>query len=233
MAASTVGAKMPQADWQRRRHTPYSFVPVEVVRPVAWQVFLPIVARPVSAFQARFTAQPVSCFTAEPIIFTNTSTGPYTSVLWDFGDGITSTLPSLTHTYWTASMYTPVLYISDGVITESATMPIDVFLPQEFIVNGSFETDDAWQFNSAPGVGGYTTAVAHSDQRSVKLGILPPDPIQYGYAIVSQLVDVPAPVTRSRLSFWYWPRRQDGNGSPRTAGNLSTCSTTTANCWRN
>ena len=192
---------------------PYSLIPVQVVRPTAWHIFLPMVARPASAFHASFTAQPISCFTSEPISFTNTSTGPYTSVLWDFGDGVTSTLPSLTHTFWDASLYTPILYISDGVITESATMPIDVFQPQELIVNGGFETDEAWQLNGAPEVGGYTTAVAHSDQRSVKLGILPPDPIQYGYAISSQQVHIPAPVTRARLSFWYWPRRQDGTGS--------------------
>ena len=191
---------------------PYSPVPVEVVRPVVWHVFLPMIARPVSAFQAGFTAQPVSCFAAEPINFTNTSTGPYTSLLWDFGDGVTSTLPNPTHTYWTASLYTPILYLSDGVITESATMPIDVYQPQEIIVNGGFETDEAWQFNRAPEVGGYTTTVAHSDQRSVKLGILPPDPIQYGYAIVSQQVGIPAAVSQARLSFWYWPRRQDGTG---------------------
>ena len=85
-------------------------------------------------------------------------------------------------------------------------------MPQELIVNGGFETNDAWQFNSAPEVGGYTTTVAHSDQRSVKLGVLPPDPIQFGYAIVSQQVTIPAPVSQARLSFWYWPRREDGTG---------------------
>jgi hypothetical protein len=49
--------------------------------------------------------------------------------------------------------------------------------------------------------------------RSVKLGILPPTPIQYGYAIVSQRVSIPALINQARLSFWYWPRRQDGSGS--------------------
>ncbi len=190
-----------------------SSTPVDVARPVAWHVYLPLITRPASAFQASYTTQPVSCFTGEPISFTNTSTGTYTSILWDFGDGITSTLPSLTHTFWSASMYTPILYISDGTYTATATMPVDVFLPQELIVNGGFETDEAWQFNSAPEVGGYSTAAAHSDLRSVKLGILPPDPIQYGYAIVSQQVQIPAQVSQARLSFWYWPRRQDGTGS--------------------
>jgi alpha-tubulin suppressor-like RCC1 family protein len=191
----------------------YSSVPVDVARPVAWHVFLPMIARPTATFKASYTAQPVSCFTSEPISFTNTSTGSYTSLLWDFGDGVTSTLPNPTHTYWTASMYTPILYVSDGVNTESVSQPIDVFQSQEIIVNGGFETDDAWQFNSAPEVGGYITTVVHSDLRSVKLGILPPAPIQYGYAIVSQRVTVPVPVTRAQLSFWYWPRRQDGTGA--------------------
>jgi alpha-tubulin suppressor-like RCC1 family protein len=191
---------------------PYSPFPVEVVRPVEWHVFLPMVMRPVSAFHASFTAEPVSGFVPLQVNFTNTSSGPYTSLLWDFGDGVTSTLSNPTHIYSDGSLFTPVLQISDGVSTETASMPIDVFMPQELIVNGGFETNDAWQFNSAPEMGGYTTTVAHGDQRSVKLGILPPAPIQYGYAIVSQQVSIPAPVSLARLSFWYWPRREDGSG---------------------
>ncbi len=191
----------------------YSPIAVEVVRPVAWHVFLPMVARPAASFQASFTAQPMSGFVPLEISVTNTSTGPYTSLLWDFRDGVTSTLPALTHTYYDTGLWEPLLYVSDGVITETASVLIDSWPSQEIIVNGGFETDDAWQFNAAPEVGGYTTAVAHSDQRSVKLGILPPDPIQYGYAIVSQPITIPAPISQARLSFWYWPRRQDGSGS--------------------
>jgi PKD repeat protein len=185
---------------------------VEVIRPTVWHVFLPVILRPASAFQASFTAQPVSGFVPLQVNFTNTSTGPYTSLLWDFGDNVTSTLPNPTHVYWDGSLFTPVLYVSNGVITETAALPIDVLVPQELIVNGGFETNAAWQFDSAPEVGGYTTTVAHNDQRSVKLGILPPAPIQYGYAIVSQQVSIPAPVSQARLSFWYWPRREDGTG---------------------
>jgi alpha-tubulin suppressor-like RCC1 family protein len=191
---------------------PYSSIPVEVVRPTAWAVFLPMAIRPVPAFHVGFTAQPVSGFVPLQVNFTNTSTGPYSSLLWDFGDGVTSTLPNPTHVYWDGSLFTPVLYVSDDVSTETATLPIDVFMPQELIVNGGYETNDAWQFDGAPDVGGYTTTVAHGGQRSFKLGILPPDPIQYGYAIVSQQVTIPAPVSLARLSFWYWPRREDGAG---------------------
>jgi PKD repeat protein len=55
------------------------------------------------------------------VTFTNTSTGDYTSSLWDFGDGITSTLTSPTHTYTAAGGYTVTLTVSDGLDSSTIT----------------------------------------------------------------------------------------------------------------
>jgi PKD repeat protein len=44
--------------------------------------------------------------------FTNNSTGDFTQNLWHFGDGITSTLPSPSHTYGAAGSYTVTLAIN-------------------------------------------------------------------------------------------------------------------------
>jgi uncharacterized repeat protein (TIGR01451 family) len=61
---------------------------------------------------ARFTATPTSGCEPLTVAFTNTSTGDYTESLWDFGDRVTSTLESLTHTYTVSGVYTVTLTIS-------------------------------------------------------------------------------------------------------------------------
>lgn len=46
--------------------------------------------------------------------FTNTSSGEYTSLLWDFGDGATSTEPTPTHTYAAPGDYLVTLILTDA-----------------------------------------------------------------------------------------------------------------------
>ena len=58
---------------------------------------------------AEFTADPLNSSSAPQVVtFTNLSQG-YDTVLWDFGDGITSTVPSPTHTYAATGIYTATL----------------------------------------------------------------------------------------------------------------------------
>jgi murein DD-endopeptidase MepM/ murein hydrolase activator NlpD len=59
-----------------------------------------------------FTAWPISGVAPLTVVFTHTSTGGCTAWLWDFGDGVTSTLPSPTHTYTIAGgVYTVTLTV--------------------------------------------------------------------------------------------------------------------------
>jgi subtilisin family serine protease len=90
-----------------------------------------------------------------------------------------------------------------------------VYLPliqatNDLIVNGGFETDQAWIFEGEPSMSVYT-GVAHSGQRGMKLGILSSEPHVYGYGLVKQLITIPSGVPAARLSFWYWPLREDGS----------------------
>jgi PKD repeat protein len=71
--------------------------------------------------QAAFTAAPISGVEPLMVVFTNTSSGDYTASLWDFGDGLTSTLPSPTHTYTASGSYTVTLTASGPGGTDTVT----------------------------------------------------------------------------------------------------------------
>jgi uncharacterized repeat protein (TIGR01451 family) len=88
--------------------------------PVEVAVYAPVVAN--------FTGWPTSGVAPLTVVFTNTSSGDYTTSLWDFGDGITSTLESPTHTYTAAGVYTVTLTVSGpgGSDTEAKAEYISV-----------------------------------------------------------------------------------------------------------
>ena len=62
--------------------------------------------------EAGFTAWPTAGAAPLTVVFTNTSTGSYDASLWDFGDGLTSTVESPAHTYGMAGVYTVSLAVS-------------------------------------------------------------------------------------------------------------------------
>ncbi len=68
--------------------------------------------------------------------FTNQSTGDYTSALWNFGDGFTSTLASPTHTYSAVGAYTVTMTINGPGDSDTLTRAnyIHVYLPQPILV---------------------------------------------------------------------------------------------------
>ena len=65
-----------------------------------------------SVLSADFTAQPQSGLPPLTVQFTDLSTGDVLTRTWDFGDGITDTLESPTHTYTAAGVYTVSLTVS-------------------------------------------------------------------------------------------------------------------------
>jgi PKD repeat protein len=60
------------------------------------------------------------------VSFTNTSTGTPTSYLWNFGDGLTSTLANPTHTYGMPGVYIVTLTVTNAAGNNSITSGISV-----------------------------------------------------------------------------------------------------------
>jgi PKD repeat protein len=71
--------------------------------------------------EAAFTAAPTSGFAPLIVTFTNTSSGDYNTSLWEFGDGLTSTLESPTHTYTTIGTHAITLTVSGPGGTDTLT----------------------------------------------------------------------------------------------------------------
>lgn len=71
--------------------------------------------------QAAFTAAPTRGAAPLTVDFTNTSTGDYSTNLWDFGDSVTSTLESPTHIYTTIGAYTVSLTVSGAGGSDTET----------------------------------------------------------------------------------------------------------------
>ncbi len=80
---------------------------------------------------ARMAIQPPSGVAPVTVALTNTSTSSYTSSLWDLGDGVTSTLHALTHTYAVPGGYTVTLRIgwADWPDPLTTTGRVVVFAP--------------------------------------------------------------------------------------------------------
>jgi PKD repeat protein len=81
--------------------------------------------------QADFTAEPTSGVAPLTVVFTNTSTGGYASSLWSFGDGITSTLESPTHTYTAAGAFTVTLTVNGGGGSHTQTKPTYILVQEK------------------------------------------------------------------------------------------------------
>jgi hypothetical protein len=62
--------------------------------------------------EADFKAIPTEGLTPLEVSFTNRSFGEYSELLWDFGDGVTSTITNPVHIYTSGGIYLPTLTIS-------------------------------------------------------------------------------------------------------------------------
>jgi PKD repeat protein len=76
--------------------------------------------------QAQFTA-PATATVGQAVTFTNQSTGPGSlSYVWNFGDGVTSTLTSPTHAYSATGPYTVTLMVTNAYGTHQIQQAINI-----------------------------------------------------------------------------------------------------------
>ncbi len=80
---------------------------------------------------ADFTVNTLSGSVGDVFTFTNASSGTNLSYLWNFGDGMTSTLESPTHTYTVGGLYTVTLQASNSAGSDTARKSLDVAGPPQ------------------------------------------------------------------------------------------------------
>jgi PKD repeat protein len=80
---------------------------------------------------ADFSAMPITGIQPLTVTFTNQSTGDYTDLLWNFGDGVTATISNPTHIYTTCGSFTVTLIASElgGMALITRTNYITVYTP--------------------------------------------------------------------------------------------------------
>ena len=99
---------------------------------------------PLPPLVAKFTAAPLLGYAPLEVQFSNQSTGPWQTVLWDFGDGNTSTVSNPLHTYQEPGYYSVSLTITtlSTSKTEFKENYIHAIAPQEvvalFEVSGNY-----------------------------------------------------------------------------------------------
>jgi hypothetical protein len=100
------------------------------------RAYLPLVMKP--KLQPNFTAAPTSGMVPLATSFINLSTGGFTTSLWDFGDGGTSTLRNPSHVYTSGGRFSVTLTIRGEAASASLTR-INYIIVAAPLKNGSFE----------------------------------------------------------------------------------------------
>lgn len=119
--------------------------------------------------------------------------------------------PTVTPIYPTAT-WTPSPTTTPIAPTATAPTPISCN-GTELLLNGGFETDDAWYFGEDPIPARYTGAQKHNGNRSVRLGNSPDLGLAdiNSYSSIRQLVTIPANATSAQLRWWHLYGTEDAN----------------------
>jgi PKD repeat protein len=89
----------------------------------------------VNELNSIFSGPNTICINQQPAVFTNGSTC-YTSLLWNFGDGGTSTATNPTHTYAAPGTYTVTLTAFNGAASDVSTQTVTVLAAPNVSING-------------------------------------------------------------------------------------------------
>ncbi|MBE0638312.1 MAG: PKD domain-containing protein [Bacteroidales bacterium] len=95
---------------------------------------------------ANFEGSPVNLLTGQQVSFNDLSLGNPTGWIWDFGDGMTSTLPNPVHSFSQEGYFTISLTVNDPLQTSTETKPNYIYV--EDTIFADFTTN---QTTSLPG----------------------------------------------------------------------------------
>ena len=91
---------------------------------------------------ASFAPFPPTVEVGETVLFLNSSSGA-TGYLWDFGDTITSTQTSPSHTYSLPGVYSVSLTAESGLLTDTVSQPLTVTLLSTATLRGHWSLEEA------------------------------------------------------------------------------------------
>lgn len=114
---------------------------------------------------------------------------------------VTSTQPTPTPTATLVPSPTPVL----------SPTPSEPSMCQSIVRNGGFENNGDWDLPETAYPAAYTTSIAHSGQRSMRVGIIGDTP-RLSFSSAWQRFTVPGNATSVRIGFWYYPVSGDATG---------------------
>jgi hypothetical protein len=92
-------------------------------------------------------------------------------------------------------------------VTEAPPLPSCT----ELLVNGGFETDEAWEIADTPAKAQFTDAAARTGLRSLQAGIIDPVRNVYSYSSAQQRLSIPA-TANATLTMWYLVPAEGGTG---------------------
>jgi len=92
----------------------------------------------------------------------------------------------------------------------------------EEIINGSFESDEEWDIPITKYTASYSTAIVHSGNRSMRVGIVEPADNRYSYSSARQWVTIPSDVISATLRFWLYPLSGEPAALEAPTGPLAT-----------
>lgn len=130
---------------------------------------------------------------------THTAT-PTPTVTWTPSPTCTpSSTPSPTYTPTASNTPTPT-----WTFTPTPTVTPTSPYCSEGIVNGSFETDAAWVIPYSHYPAQYSTALARTGLRSMRMGIVDPADNRYSFSDAAQTVTIPSSMVSAKLRFWLY-----------------------------
>jgi photosystem II stability/assembly factor-like uncharacterized protein len=117
--------------------------------------------------------------------------------------------------FFTALNTATVTAVSPLANQPTTNQPQASTICSQLIINGSMEENLAWVMLPTPATAAYSTAQAHTGERSIRIGIIS-GPNREAYSSAYQQVTIPSHTITATLTFWLYPVSSDTLSLPST-----------------